>query len=127
MDNLNYSRKDAVSFNASDLNRIEEWTETLAEYLNSIGYSVLVYTRRWTEKDIPWRSEIDRVRGNIEKLYKAFQYNPDWKEIAYTGSLDYIEANVMEWDLHTMYVWLERMQKAFFYSNEGYCSEGGIA
>ena len=127
MEELNFSRTDAVSFNAADLNRIEEWTEALSSYLNSLGYSVKVFTKRWTQKDIPWKDEIDRIRENVEKLYKAFQYNPDWRKISYSGSLNYNGANDIEWDLNSVYIWLNRMAAVFIYSNDCYLNEGGIA
>ena len=127
MEELNFSRTEAVSFNATDLNRIEEWTEALSSYLNSLGYSVKVFTKEWTQKDIPWKDEIDRIRENVEKLYKAFQYNPDWRKISYSGSLNYNEANDIEWDLNSVYIWLNRMAAVFIYSNDCYLNEGGIA
>lgn len=127
MEELNFSRTEAVSFNATDLNRIEEWTEALSGYLNSLGYSVKVFTKKWTQKDIPWKDEIDRIRENVEKLYKAFQYNPDWRKISYSGSLNYNEANDIEWDLNSVYIWLNRIAAVFIYSNDCYLNEGGIA
>lgn len=127
MEELNFSRTEAVSFNATDLNRIEEWTEALSSYLNSLGYSVKVFTKKWTQKDIPWKDEVDRIRENVEKLYKAFQYNPDWRKISYSGSLNYREANDIEWDLNSVYIWLNRMAAVFIYSNDCYSNEGGIA
>lgn len=127
MEELNFSRTEAVSFNATDLNRIEEWTEALSGYLNSLGYSVKVFTKRWTQKDMPWKDEIDRIRENVEKLYNAFQYNPNWRKISYSGSLTYNEANDIEWDLNSVYIWLNRMAAVFIYSNDCYLNEGGIA
>lgn len=127
MDNLIYNRTTATFFNAEDLNRIEEWTQMLTSYLDSLGYSVVVKTRRWQQSDIPWQDEIDRIRTNIKKLYDGYHYLPDWKEITFTNSLDFTQANVLEWDLNAIYTWLNRMVSIFWHSAEFYSGEGGIA
>ena len=127
MDKLIYDRSHAVYLNYTDLNRIEEWTAYLRNYLDSVGYSTLVKTRSWTRFDIPWQKEIDRIRTNINKLYKAFHYLPEFKEIIFTNSLNYEQVNVMEWDLEKIYTWLERMIDIFCHSNELILNEGGIA
>ena len=127
MESLNFTRERAVPLNIEDLNRIEEWTEYLRDFLLSYGYYPVVHTRRWLQKDIPWQSEIDRIRRNIQKLYEAFVYLPEWKEITYTNSLNFEQVNVLEWDLQTIYEWLCRMVSIFCHSNEIYTGEGGIA
>ena len=108
MDSLIYNREAPVPLNYEDLNRIESWTQMLSDYLNAYDYS-------------------DRIRKNIEKLYKAFHYLPEWKQITYTNSFDYHQVNVLEWDLQTIYTWLNRMVSIFWYSAEFSCNEGGIA
>ena len=86
MEPLQYERTAAVFWNVGDLNRIEEWTAYLAGILDSLGYQVLVRTRRWTAADIPWKPEIDRIRKNIQKLYAAYHYLPDFREITISGN-----------------------------------------
>lgn len=108
MEPLQYERTGAVFWNAGDLNRIEEWTAYLAGVLDSLGYQVLVRTRRWTAADIPWKPEIDRIRKNIQKLYAVYHYLPDFREITITGSMDFEQANVLEWDLHAIYTCMFR-------------------
>lgn len=127
MDILNYTRNSAVPLNAEDLNRIEAWTEMLASYLNAYGYTVIVNTRQWVQSDIPWRDEIDRIRKNIYKLYNAYHYLPDWRDITFTNSLNFTQVNVLEWDLNAIYTWLNRMVSIFWHSAEFSCNEGGIA
>ena len=127
MDNLIYNRESPVPLNFEDLNRIESWTQALSDYLNAYDYSVIVHTRQWLQSDIPWQDEIDRIRKNVEKLYNAFHYLPEWKEITYTNSFDYHQVNALEWDLHTIYIWLERMVSIFWHADEFNAGEGGIA
>lgn len=127
MDSLIYNRESPVPLNFEDLNRIESWTQMLSDYLNAYDYSVIVHTRQWSQSDIPWQDEIDRIRRNVEKLYNTFHYLPEWKQITYTNSFDYHQVNALEWDLNTIYTWLERMVSIFWHSNEFNAGEGGIA
>ena len=127
MDSLIYNRESPVPLNFEDLNRIENWTQALSDYLNAYDYSVIVHTRQWLQSDIPWQDEIDRIRKNVEKLYNAFHHLPEWKEITYTNSFDYHQVNALEWDLHTIYIWLERMVSIFWHADEFNAGEGGIA
>ena len=82
--------------------------------------------RRWTAADIPWKPEIDRIRKNIQKLYAAYHYLPDFREITITGSMDFEQANVLEWDLHAIYIWLNRMMTIFWHSGSFSLNEGGF-
>ena len=127
MDSLIYNRESPVPLNFEDHNRIESWTQMLSDYLNAYDYSVIVHTRQWSQSDIPWQDEIDRIRRNVEKLYNTFHYLPEWKQITYTNSFDYHQVNALEWDLNTIYTWLERMVSIFWHSNEFNAGEGGIA
>ena len=127
MEPLQYERIGAVFWNADDLNRIEEWTAYLAGVLDDLGYQVLVRTRRWTAADIPWKPEIDRIRKNIQKLYTAYHDLPDFREITITDSMDFEQANVLEWDLCAIYIWLNRMMAIFWHSGSFSLNEGGFA
>lgn len=127
MDSLIYNRESPVPLNFEELNRIESWTQMLSDYLNAYDYSVIVHTRQWSQSDIPWQDEIDRIRRNVEKLYNTFHYLPEWKQITYTNSFDYHQVNALEWDLNTIYTWLERMVSVFWHADEFNAGEGGIA
>ena len=112
MEPLQYERTGAAFWNVGDLNRIEEWTAYLAGVLDSLGYQVLVRTRRWTAADIPWKPEIDRIRKNIQKLYAIYHFLPDFREITITNSI---------------YTWLSRMMEIFWHSGSFFLNEGGFA
>ena len=127
MDTLIYDRQTAVPLNLEDLNRIEDWTRYLADYLQSLGYEVMIKTRVWTMASIPWQSEIDRIRRNVSRLYRGYHSLPDWREITYTNSLDFGQVNAVEWDLHRIYIWLNRMVSAFWHCGEFFCGGGVIA
>lgn len=96
-------------FNAADLTRIEQWTQYLSDLLLAYGYSVPVTTKDWTMADYPTRGEVDRIRANIDALQAGFYALPDWREIVYNNTLDFGQANAMEWDLQRIYDWLTAM------------------
>ena len=73
--------------------------------------------------DFPTRGEVDRIRRNVDALQAGFYSLPDWREIVYNNTLGYEQANALEWDLYTIYVWLERMVAAFVYAGEIYAGE----
>ena len=123
MDDLIWNHSKYEPWNASDFNRLETWTTYLAAQLRSYGYSVTVQTRTWTRTDYPTRGEVDRIRRNVDALQAGFYSLPDWREIVYNNTLGYEQANALEWDLHTIYVWLERMVAAFVYTGEIYAGE----
>lgn len=105
------------------LNRLETWTTYLSAQLRSYGYSVTVQTREWTRTDYPTRTEVDRIRRNVDALQAGFYSLPDWREIVYNNTLGYEQANALEWDLQSIYTWLQRMVASFWYSGEIYGGE----
>lgn len=123
MDNLIFDRSAPVAQNAADWNRLETWTAYLAAQLRSYGYSVTVQTREWTRTDYPTRTEVDRIRRNVDALQAGFYSLPDWREIVYNNTLGYEQANALEWDLQSIYTWLQRMVASFWYSGEIYGGE----
>lgn len=123
MDNLIFDRSAPVAQNAADWNRLEQWTTYLAAQLRSYGYSVTVQTREWTRTDYHTRTEVDRIRRNVDALQAGFYSLPDWREIVYNNTLHYDQANALEWDLQAIYTWLQRMVASFWRSGEIYGGE----
>lgn len=110
---------------AAMLTRIETWTAYLSGLLAEYGYLAVVDVREetWQMSDIPTRGDIDRIRRNVDALQNGFYSLPDWREIVYNNTMDYVQANALEWDLQTLYDWLQRMCAAFIYSGEVYGGE----
>lgn len=109
MDNLIFDRTKPVWQNVADWNRIESWTAYLAEQLHAYGYIATVTTKAWTMTDFPTRTEIDRIRTNIEALQTGFYSLPDWRDIMYNNTLDFNQCNAWEWDLQRINDWLSAM------------------
>lgn len=123
MTDLNWNHVATDPKNAEFYNRLEQWTTYLAAQLRSYGYSVTVQTRTWTRTDYPTRTEVDRIRRNVDALQAGFYSLPDWREIVYNNTLGYEQANALEWDLQSIYTWLQRMVASFWYSGEIYGGE----
>lgn len=78
--------------------------------------------------DIPTRAQIDRLRANVDALRAAFFQVPSWREILYRNTVDFEQANALEWDLQQVKDWLESMIKAFELRQAGtiFMIAGGI-
>lgn len=128
MTDLNWNHVATDPKNAEFYNRIEQWTTYLAAQLRSYGYQVPVQTRTWTREDYPTRSEVDRIRRNVDALQAGFYSLPDWREIVYNNTLNYDQANALEWDLQRLYDWLRAMVGSFQMrqANTIFMQAGGI-
>lgn len=133
MENLIYDRTqadvdaglDKARASVDFLNRIESWCAYLAEEVKRVRIcNCNEYTKKtWMMSDFPYRSEIDRIRHNVDNLQQGFYSLPDWREIVYNNTIDFNQANALEWDLQTIDIWLQRMMAAFFYCGELYSGE----
>ena len=82
----------------------------------------------WIESDIPYRSEIDRIRANVDALQTGFASLPDWQEIVYNNTMTFGQANALEWDLQRLYDWLQAMVNGFMtkQANTLFMVAGGV-
>ena len=132
MQQLIYDRteQNKGKLSAPMLNRIEDWTAYLAAVLAEYGYLAAVHVRQsaWHMTDIPTRGDIDRIRRNIDALQTGFYSLPDWREILYNNTLDYVQANALEWDLQRIYDWLESMVQSFRFRHADtfFMESGGV-
>ena len=84
------------TYNYTDLNRVESWCKYLKEKFEIYGFNEeLQIKTNWSLTNYPTRSEIDRIRENIEEL-KEFCYALLTEEIIYNNTLDYEQANTLE-------------------------------
>ncbi len=54
------------------LNRIENAQKNLAEALISAGYMIRIQNKTWTENDILYRADYNRILQNLDVLKNAF-------------------------------------------------------
>lgn len=92
------------AYNCSDLNRVESWCEYLQYILAQYGFkNSLDVKKDWELRDYPTRTQIDRIRENIDTL-KEFCYSLITEDIVYDNTLDYQRANTIEkvlYDINT--------------------------
>lgn len=137
------------ALNHTDLNRIETWTEFLSNYLKSYGYNAPIKKRTertyipqvkpeggvvipdaelivysdWRMWDIPELTEINRIRDNVNAIQKGFYSLSDWRDIACKDNPNFEDINTLEWDLQSIYQWLNLMMLNFTFSGEIYAGE----
>ena len=94
LDPTNENNKGA--YNYTDLNRVETNCEYLMNKLNVYGFQEqLILKKDWNVYDIPTKTQIDRIRENIETL-KNFCYALLTEQIKYDNTMDYKKANALE-------------------------------
>lgn len=130
MENLIYDRaqSDLVQntskayYNNTDLNRVEEWCEYLANLLNSYSYPVNVQVKKiWQISDFSISSEIERIRQNVNRLKQAYFSFTQIPE-----NLEYMtieKANNIEKILFEIDTILTNMENHFVYSGVANCGQ----
>lgn len=91
-------------YNASDLNRVEEWCKYLADELNSVGYNIQITTKRdWNASDLRTSAQMERIRGNIYAIMSGYHYITTIYPNA--NQFDYNKANNWEkilWEIYNL-------------------------
>jgi len=105
-------------YNASDLNRVEEWCRYLADELNSVGYDIQISTKtNWVQTDMRTSAEMERIRTNIRALMTGYHYITNIYQNA--EYFDYQKANNWEQILSEIYHLMFGMRNWYVY--------GGVA
>lgn len=115
------ARNDKGSYNATDLNRVGEACEYVADRLNSLGgFDIHVTAKQdWTEEDIPTPSSFDSYLADISAIREAYAViapavPADMEQFTYE------EANDIEKILIAVDELLERVIATFVYSGQTY-------
>lgn len=113
------------SYNAADLNRVQEAMHYLADRFSIYGYVVTLHDiREWTKVDIPTQSDLDAYLEDLAALRSVLEMaetTPDAPESM--DFLTYVEANNIEQILVDIDALLDRVAASWFYSGEIYCGE----
>lgn len=120
---LDWTEQDFLNF--WDLNRVERNTDFILAILRSEGYAPQNggSVRDWAMQDIPQRSQIDRVRGNVDALQEGFAPLPEWREILFSNTVDSGQLNAIEWDLQLLERALARMRQGWAFAGEAFSGE----
>lgn len=98
------------AFNFSDLNRIEDNIIYMRDQINALGGTPIVIDTSnpvWGVDDIPFLSNINRIRDNVGVLIDAFYILPTTPTIEYNNPLNWDDANDIEKNLQDMYTILQ--------------------
>lgn len=100
------------NYNYTDLNRVEEWCEYVANRLNEYNYFVDIEVKtNWTMLDFPTNTHMERIRSNVEKMKKAYY---SFKEVLDTlQNIDIDKANTIEKILSEIDILLDKMIAEF--------------
>lgn len=116
------------NYNATDLNRVEEWCQYIADLLNEYGYYVSIVTKTdWTVGlgKPNMTSEINRIKTNIQSLIDAYVVMQSTPEVPSTTRLaiNYQEANDIERILVDLEFLINNMAESFIWCGTVYCGE----
>lgn len=107
------------NYNASDLNRVEEWCRYLADILNEYGYYINIETK--TDWQISFghnmTSNIRRIKNNIIQIKEGFFYLSDIEIDPTKLSINYQDANDLEKLMNDIDKSIGNMEKAFRYAD----------
>lgn len=112
------------AYNASDLNRVGEAVEYVADRLNTLGGFDLhpVAKQDWTDEDIPTAEQLAVYLEDIAIIREAYEtLAPDTPESA--ERLSYTDANNIETILLAADAMLERVMASFVYSGQPYSGQ----
>lgn len=120
------------AWNYDDLNRIEGNFDYVIEQLKTDSYHIPHKDRKytetvysadsaavqttytdWQEKNIPYKSEIDRIRRNHNNMVSLFLRDLGYTEIPYSNYVNYEEANKLEEIERRGKEMFENMKKAY--------------
>lgn len=113
------------TYNASDLNRVENAMSVIAARLTEAGYAVSITTKTdWSKNDVPPAAEMDRYLRNLAALRSAFAMPEQTPEApADMDRLTYQEANNIEKILEEVAALLINAGYACFCSGDLYSGE----
>ena len=121
IDRANFTAVHKGAYNYTDLNRVENAVQTLANLLNANGYPVEIQSVKtnWAESTIPTLADFTRYLDNVRRIRAAFYTLPTTPQVpASMNELTYIKANAIEQILADIDVLLNNMIASYTYSGD---------
>lgn len=112
-------------YNYTDLNRIELWCKYISEILNSYSYPVNIITKtNYLRNNLPNESDLERIRGNINTLQKAyFSFTQIPENLEY---MNWQKANDIEKILYEIDNIIKYMENNFVYCGVARCGQSRL-
>lgn len=101
--------------NLSDLNRIEDDIEYLAERLMEYRYPIVVNCKEWVKSDLPNILDMQRIANNIRLLFTGFATPSEYSPIPEV-MLSYKDINAIEHNLYLLKQMIDAMEGSFIMS-----------
>lgn len=102
-------------WNASDMNRVEEWCKYLADELVLAGYDISITTKtNWIQSDMREASEMERIRKNIKAIMNGYYYLTNIE--ANAEFFNFAKANNWERILNEINTLMDGMKKYYVHS-----------
>lgn len=113
------------AYNYTDLNRVEEAVQYLADKLRERGYRVDIGTiKTWTMSSLPTMADMNRYLDNVRVIRNAFATLSTTPQVpASISGLTYKEANDIEQIIYDVNKLLENMMSVWFFSGDLYSGE----
>jgi hypothetical protein len=115
-------------YNAEDINRVENNTLEVANYLNDLQYVISLETVK-TDRNmtsIDFLSSINRIERNIDTIKNNFLIPPDYqnkKNWTLGMGFSYLDANRWENNLNSLYKWALAVKDNYKYCGTFYIGE----
>ena len=125
IDTLITDRGAGSFYNSSDLNRVGQAVEWLADRLFALGYQIKVTPETdWTENSIPTASQMTHYLDDLRKIRETLTQPPDTPTAPQSmDGLTYEKANDIETILSVTNLLIEWMVSNFLYTGELFAGE----
>lgn len=119
------NRTSAVKYNETDLNRVGNNMQYLADLLNSYGYKVRIQPKTdWLAADIPTQPQMAQLLADLQALQDAYYtLNSTPEQPASMNNLRFTGANHIEQILLDIRTVITRMEKGYRYCGTFYCGQ----
>lgn len=120
-----WSKASKGAYNYTDLNRVENAVQYLAEELNKVGYPVeILSVRTWQATDVPTLADMTRYLENVRRIREAFfTLNTTPRTPATMVGLTYSGANAIEQILTDVETLMGNMVSSYINSGEVFGGE----
>lgn len=117
------------AINIGDLNRIQNNIRFLRDWLASdYGFSITIDDSNptWNRQDLPFLSNINRIRDNVVALVDSTYKFPTTPTIDYNNPVNWDDANDIEKNLYDLYVILTNIPLSYVYCGTFSCGQDVI-
>jgi hypothetical protein len=113
------------AYNYTDLNRVEEAVQYLADKLRERGYRVDIGDiKTWTMNSLPTMADMNRYLNNVKVIRNAFATLSTTPQVPSSiAGLTYKEANDIEQIIFDVNKLLDNMMSVWFFSGDLYSGE----